>query len=1115
MAKLLNPIDGMFPDIDRILKFMIVKNQVEADRYETDVSRRESAIYVSALLQQDSFFMYHPYYTPAMFQQVCPNVPIKDIMYWLDGKNIYNVPEMYREELRQMGRKKVLAEYDELNNYYRKLAGLPPYGTPESEFVYLPMSLQIEYNVAANVPVHQLMETIQNKLIVTPEYQIMLDQHPDKEYLKFIGVYKVPIVISRRGKDFQLIRYVPNDRSGINPYLLKLFGIVYNEYRDYIMHAIYNKEMEGLVVGYREFMQMIIVCLVLMQLCPRSIESCINHRYLDDRIIQIVLDMYSIPKEAVISNTVRRRLVIALNKMIQRKATNQVFYDILNVLQYDDTKLYKLMLVKQQTFFQDNSEYASRQDVNEFENVGNDGETNVTEYSVLDVANHICPSYSDLPKFVVDWCEPYGNQTWDESDPLTPGINMRVISAEGHYDRNGIPIPWVYTLERIEYPDITVSYDTSGKALPMSAENELLIEKGGRLIWSAGRPLSIPRVRHRPRHSPPLKPATTANMPDENGIYFQAIDIREKDPYTAINNAARKYSYGEITSGDPRWWEDEEIYRLIKQKEYGMAETKYIMVESIIDQTQMMFETVYFMRMILDNKLSTDQFLFTIPDVFGSNLVSLFDAILFILAVMCERYSLTGEIVTTASGLIAIAGFNFDIDMTALEEFLRQSHYVDRDRLLENIRDISMRDISDVNRLFNEMMIPLRDWLTIEMATSDDLEKFREYEKLYRALFCYDAVRKVFTEGFESPENIIMDQLEISKEDYYAYKAFYPHNPDGTTTFIEEEPYKTESGYFPFLSDDNEKPTSLLAGKYKVYLYDILNSPDLRYQKNLITGELEKNPLFWDIDNNPNPDIFGPGGLLDQIDNLGANDSKLDLQNAYFRIGTNTADGRFYPANMPLPMSIKSKYRKILRAKVEMDYYGYAEAPRTYKDYLRRKSSLFYGLFAEYEEMVKINEENKTNDVFLNKLMSVVKSIEEAVMFRLKYFDRFVGGDEWFFDPLIALIKYFKSYMVDFARTATSFIIKDKFDAGGNSNMLKLFDETSKFVIGMHGLHEKGFGLYDTKVYTKHKPFMPDCLPMTDRVKFWKNGVLEQEHWFTGENETGQYVIDPSYPPKE
>ena len=1001
MAKIINPIQDLFLDIEKIMSFIVVKNKIEADKYETVDTAKDAALWISAIMQQDSYLTYHAFYTHAMFQDITPNVKYQIIESWL--QNIYNVPLIYRDHLLQVGRQLVINNYVEKNDYYRMINGQPPIEATEADYVYLSDSLKQIYGITDNIPIHQLSDTIQNKYILTDEYTTMLANNPDKTYLTYIGLYRIDILIARRAKDFQLIRYLPMDRSDINPYLLKEFASLYNQYRDYVISTIYNDEYVDLFVNYREFTSIMITSFVLMQLCNKAVEHTSDRRFLDDNIIQTIFQMYGIPRSLIMTHEVKRRLVVALNKLIQEKSTNPVFYDLVKILNYDDVVISKLMLMKQQNF------------VN-------------------------------------------GQAVFSDGTPINTPQDMDLLTMIN--PDNGLP-----------YKSLSTN------------------------------------------------------------IYFQAIDLTSDNPYHDITTLnSKSFGYSEVTSPDPRWWELPDTQNLIQNKYYTNADSKYIMIESVVNQTSSLFESIYFMRMLLDNKDFTDTFMMTVPEVFGNVSVSLFDLAIFLVAAMCENSNLTGEIITTASGLLAIAGFNFDIDLNLFKEFLNTTKYVDSAKLLSFIGNLSMRSASDINRLFNEMMIPLKDWLTSEMSQSDNRTEFEEYEKIYRALFVYDAVRSVFVESFVSPVSRIMLEYKLSDSDWLAFSLFYPHASSGETITVDTASRYPD--YFPFLgtSVGEAKTWYVITPKGdKVYFYDIINRADLRYMTDA-DNNVVKDPIWW------NGDTIDNSVVQTVIGNInGLSDSELN--NSYFKVRTFIPDtNQVYEAGDKLPVTIRNEvFKKLLIAKVQMDMAGEAQPAKTYKEYIARKNPQLYALFSKAIY---------AHDDWMTDMMNIVVAIENTLNMHLKYFEQSTVGSDMFFKPLITLIKYFKSHMVDFARSGLRYIFSDKVDTVGNSNMLKMFDEISKLIyhIIIAGRGENAeFGLYDTKNKMTYNLILNDASEviqttakndtgmiinlrkyymgstrLVDECKFLKNGKDidpsgQASNWYSGEAGVGRYADDTDH----
>ena len=273
MAKDSNPISGLFPQIKKILNYIVVKNSREADKYETPEMARESDIYHLALLEQDTYLLYTDMFTVEMFLQISPMIRRELIRSWIE--NPYNVPLIYHDYLCEMCRKIVIENHVEKNEYYRKLNGLPPLEATEDDFVYVPERIRntiYSTHTIPDVPIHEMNSTDQDLISGDPWFQSYVEAHPEKEYLKYIGRLTIDPVVARKARDLELIRFIPNgDFVDLNPYLLKDFTSIYNNYRDYMIFNLYNKNFEVMYENYRPFMMLLLTLFVINQLDRKSV----------------------------------------------------------------------------------------------------------------------------------------------------------------------------------------------------------------------------------------------------------------------------------------------------------------------------------------------------------------------------------------------------------------------------------------------------------------------------------------------------------------------------------------------------------------------------------------------------------------------------------------------------------------------------------------------------------------------------------------------------------------------------------------------------------------------------------------------------------------------------
>jgi hypothetical protein len=181
---------------------------------------------------------------------------------------------------------------------------------------------------------------------------------------------------------------------------------------------------------------------------------------------------------------------------------------------------------------------------------------------------------------------------------------------------------------------------------------------------------------------------------------------------------------------------------------------------------------------------------------------------------------------------------------------------------------------------------------------------------------------------------------------------------------------------------------------------------------------------------------------------------------------------------------------------------------------------------------------NTNKDAWLDDVLKVVLAVETELDLHMKYFEQSVVGTSLFFKPLITLIKYFKSTFVNFAKTEFNYIFDDKMDAGGNCNMIKLFDEVLfkiHFVTLGNTGYESQLGFYDAiHKMTKHilmkdrstlmnksinifeesgKPIRMGSVGLVDEVKFYKNGTEldpdgSKAYWIHGEDNSYTYLMN-------
>ena len=118
------------PFIDSLLYYVkylacnsVVKLEFEADRYETASSANNGDTYISAYEGRAIFESFKYIESDYNSIGIMDKEEIRGYM-----KDQDSVPLKYRDLLLKVGKKRFMDEYDEQNNYYRMICGLPDVG---------------------------------------------------------------------------------------------------------------------------------------------------------------------------------------------------------------------------------------------------------------------------------------------------------------------------------------------------------------------------------------------------------------------------------------------------------------------------------------------------------------------------------------------------------------------------------------------------------------------------------------------------------------------------------------------------------------------------------------------------------------------------------------------------------------------------------------------------------------------------------------------------------------------------------------------------------------------------------------------------------------------------
>lgn len=188
-------IASKFQNAKHLISNTILKMKFRAEVNETSDSKSEYLLYKAAYTKTDTIYSYEV--EKDVLVRFAPNLTSSEVdglLYgtykyevYLTDDQLLNLLTYYRQER--------MDSYEELNNYYRMLMGLPPYGEDPSEYVYVD---------GYDKPIHELTNNQIYRLEKSKKLDLIITQNPDKQYLFYLNK-RIDFRIAREAGEFEIL----------------------------------------------------------------------------------------------------------------------------------------------------------------------------------------------------------------------------------------------------------------------------------------------------------------------------------------------------------------------------------------------------------------------------------------------------------------------------------------------------------------------------------------------------------------------------------------------------------------------------------------------------------------------------------------------------------------------------------------------------------------------------------------------------------------------------------------------------------------------------------------------------------------------------------------------
>lgn len=703
----INPLSSLYDNMKTIVSGIVVKFSSEADKYETFETKRYADEYLSALRKIDSFGIYD--YTIEEYNEagIMDNTEIK---YYQE--EVVSIPKSLQTKLLEIRRKNIIENYEEQNDYYREINGVPP--------------LTTKGGIVTN-------QFINKSLRIVLDSDETLKEHPDSMRITESSSYAIMgnslftegnyIMISEA--NFQTIR-TNYQRS---------FLIVPDEFE--------VNTPKGRIIFVRDVKS---IMHVLQKDVPYTDEEMVGKYLFISSSHVLDTTKYFKKSYLVVSDNIEEYDEDTMIKISEAKMNNKNVslgdYMMLGSYHYVNDEIHKTYGISRKVPIHCIGDVYGKNFVSILESSGflqklidsypNENYLNFIGSKKVSIANARTARNFDIlyvpscDREVVNWVfatcynsardyfvntvyNYYYRDVYEYYDNfiglaiIQTAINMTVVKSmqtaidRDFYDENMVRL--LFEMYRVPYM-ASLPYQTQRRLvknlnwlIQRKASSEVIYDIASILGYHDMTVYKYYLVKERKFDSNGnLIYADTTSIeptPDINGklvdtevvindlkkmydVYFQKVDIKETNFHNALTDSSNRVDYDSLTQADPLWWDDsqtfDEVYgdytkytaeteSIAYHKQYNYMETKYLGVTISYKMSEVLYDNIILFRMIFDKKDEMEDIVVTLPKITDSLEIKIFDLIVFLCALISKQNHLSGEILTKYSHVMDVMGY--------------------------------------------------------------------------------------------------------------------------------------------------------------------------------------------------------------------------------------------------------------------------------------------------------------------------------------------------------------------------------------------------------------------------------------------------------------------------
>lgn len=528
--------------------------------------------------------------------------------------------------------------------------------------------------------------------------------------------------------------------------------------------------------------------------------------------------------------------------------------------------------------------------------------------------------------------------------------------------------------------------------------------------------------------------------PVQNIVFRRLGTTDDNTSYFKFRDSHESYPWEEIASGDPRWWNTPEVEQMLYDMNYTLSNSKYIQLSTHMSMSDIYWQTVILLRGLLDKKKETQYSKLSINyDIGGESEMTVFDAVLVLIILMnwnttlCTGNTMRGDL------------------------FYNNGTYNDVAACLDLLFDGLMADGKTPNPLKLGRPFKVSSFnFDIRLNDADFYNSLRTFDYLEPDTFL-DILDKALDNQTKSTGELMMTDVR-NVYDYLERKLL-------ETKTIHEFRQVTDAFNHLFLVDPvrdgwlddiAKNTTQALLDMYSITEFDLASLASFCQERNIFV-EFNYNGTEYKI-------------RLGKIMNENASNYEVDgvyvfrdsgFVNKFTEAMKDYTSSEIDVSN--LPSSIKLQYQNIISDKVLLDIGATMNGPKTFESLLYQHNTKLY------RRLVYMKSDG-SNLIML--MRAIIKALENYSASDLSALEFSALGETEYINILKEIIGYFKSYMVEYTKEEFVYVMDGLFDNGGNSNMLRIYDEIPYLELDM--MVEDSITLHDVSNSDLHQGIVDD-----------------------------------------